>query len=74
MATVNLTMEPDCRACAGPVTVTQPNPSDPQRIIAICRDCGTWHFGEVTHSRAGKPLRVRLWIIEPTATRESALA
>jgi hypothetical protein len=74
MTTVNLTMEPDCRACNGPVDVHQPDVKHADRIIAICRDCGTWHFGEVTHSRVGKPLRVRLWIIEPTATRESALA
>jgi hypothetical protein len=73
MDTIQITMEPECRNCAGSVNITQPNPGEPDRIIAICTDCGTWHFGEVTHSPAGRPQRVRLWIIEPTATRESAL-
>jgi hypothetical protein len=33
-----------CPACGEILDIQQPNPDDPDRLLAICCNCGAWHI------------------------------
>ena len=43
-----------CPSCTEPLSLSQPDPDDPDRLVATCPACGEW-FLLVTSSAPGPP-------------------
>jgi hypothetical protein len=62
------TLEDACRVCRGNLDVIQPDTQRPERLLAVCVLCSSWHYGELgpDPKRAIEPRTLSWRLIEAT--------